>query len=102
MDTDAAVIDDNEHHRFYVHGEPGEPDAELTYQLDDGNLVLVHTEVPEAFRGRGIGGQLVKAAVHRAIRTGEVIVPRCEFARQWLRDHGDTTEGLPIAWSAAA
>ena len=37
--------------------------AELDYRLRAGRLILVHTEVPYAVEGHGVGGHLVAAAV---------------------------------------
>ena len=50
--------------RFVVHGSGGA--AELEYHLNGKRLVLIHTEVPDAWEGRGVGGQLVRAALRRA------------------------------------
>ena len=41
-------------------------EAELLYRIEPGRLVLIHTEVPDALGGRGLGGQLVLAAIARA------------------------------------
>jgi predicted GNAT family acetyltransferase len=72
--------------------------AELRYQVIDGHLVLIHTEVPEALGGRGIGGVLVEAAVDRAVRDDLVVVPLCPFARRWLQRHPDTSGRATIDW----
>jgi predicted GNAT family acetyltransferase len=61
--------------------------------------VLVHTEVPEQLGGRGIGGQLVRAALEWAARDGLVIVPWCPFARKWLTDHPEATAAVGIDWA---
>jgi predicted GNAT family acetyltransferase len=70
--------------------------AELTYRRRGDRLILVHTEVPDAFEGRGIGGDLVQAAVDYAIETGLTIVPQCRFARGWLERHPDVARRVPI------
>ena len=98
--TETDVRDDTSGHRF-VHAEDG-LEARLVYRTRADRLVLVHTEVPEALGGRGIGGRLVRAAVDRAAATGETLVPVCPFARKWLRDHPDDVGGVSIDWSDPA
>lgn len=61
--------------------------AELIYRPEGNRLVLVHTGVPGALSGRGIGGRLVKAAVEKAAAEGLVVEAWCPFARSWLREH---------------
>jgi uncharacterized protein len=95
--TDTPVVtDNNEKSRFEVN-ENGEL-AELVYRRRADRLVLVHTEVPEALGGRGIGGQLVQAALRRAATEGLTIVPLGPFARSWLERHPDEAARVPIDW----
>ncbi len=42
--------------RFVVRGSDGA--AELEYHVNGTRLVLIHTEVPDAWEGRGVGGSL--------------------------------------------
>ena len=63
--------------------------AELFYRRNGRRLVLLHTAVPAELAGRGIGGQLVRAAVDKAAAAGLTIVPLCPFARGWLERHPD-------------
>lgn len=63
--------------------------AELLYRRNGNRLVLLHTSVPAELEGRGIGGQLVSAAVDKAAADGLIIVPLCPFARDWLERHPD-------------
>jgi probable F420-dependent oxidoreductase len=53
--------------------------------------------VPDELEGQGIGGRLVRAAVDAAAREDLTIVPRCPFARDWLKRHPDETARATIA-----
>lgn len=90
------VLHRPEEHRFVVedHAEL----AELVYDVADGRLVIVHTGVPDRIAGRGIGGQLVEAAVQRAGGEHLTVVPWCPFARRWLRRHPEAWRGVDVAW----
>lgn len=83
----------------YVLEQDGDV-AELKYEVRDGRMILVHTEVPSALAGRGIGGNLVEAAVARARGEGLSIEPQCRFARGWLRRHPQVVGGLAVDWAA--
>jgi predicted GNAT family acetyltransferase len=72
--------------------------AELVYRFDGDRMVLIHTEVPEALEGRGLGGQLVRAAIGHAAERGIILVPRCPFARRWLERHPDEAGRVTIEW----
>jgi len=74
--------------------------AELIYHRHGNRLALIHTEVPEELERRGIGGQLVTAAVDMAAREGLTIVPFCPFARDWLERHPDVAGRVTIDWRA--
>lgn len=88
------VVDIPAEERLVVRGEDGE--AELVYRVTDDRMYLIHTGVPEAWGGRGIGGQLVRAAVRRAKGDKLTIVPWCPFARKWLKTHSDETSGIHV------
>ena len=72
--------------------------AELVYRFDGDRMVLIHTEVPEALEGRGLGGKLVRAALDHAAERGIILVPRCPFARGWLERHAEEAKRVTIEW----
>ena len=74
-------------------------EAELTYMLQGHELTLLHTSVPSALAGRGVGGGLVRVAVDRAARDALTIRPWCAFARQWLRDHPEVAGTVTVDWT---
>jgi predicted GNAT family acetyltransferase len=90
------VHDDSAGERFVVQSEGRI--AQLLYQKEPGRLVLVHTEVPEELGGRGIAGQLVRAAVASAASERRTVVPWCPYARRWLQDHKDVAGSVTIDW----
>jgi predicted GNAT family acetyltransferase len=90
------VVDNQEASRFEVAANDGL--AELIYRKSGNRLVLIHTEVPEALGGRGIGGQLVQAAIDRAAENGMTVVPLCPYARSWLERHPDQAARVTIDW----
>jgi predicted GNAT family acetyltransferase len=95
--TEVAVKDESENNRFTVtlNGEL----ALLKYRVRGDRLVLIHTEVPEELAGHGIGGQLVRAAIAKAVVDGLIVVPQCSFANKWLRDHPDEAASVTIDWN---
>jgi predicted GNAT family acetyltransferase len=61
--------------------------AVVVYRQQDDKLFFVHSEVPPADEGTGIGAQVVKAAVEDATRRGFSVVPVCSFVAAQMRRH---------------
>jgi uncharacterized protein len=72
----------------------------LDFTLRGDRLAIEHVVVPEEIGRRGIGGALVATAVARANDEGLTIVPRCPFARRWLRAHPDVAAVTAIDWES--
>ena len=53
----------------------------LTYSRADGRMLITHTYVPSALRGRDLGVALVARAVADARAQGIKIVPICPFVK---------------------
>jgi predicted GNAT family acetyltransferase len=74
--------------RFFAEVNGGT--AELGYRpIADRTIELVHTEVPDAAAGQGIGGKLAQAAFSWARQTGTMLVVTCPFVQKWLERHPD-------------
>ncbi len=80
--------------------ESGGSVAELVYEMDGDRMVVLHAGVPEEIGGRGIGGQLVRAAIEKAAQGGFTIVPLCPFTRRWLRKNPDAARAVNVDWGA--
>jgi predicted GNAT family acetyltransferase len=66
-----------------------------SYHLVDGVMRMQHTEVPAALEGRGIAGQLVRAALAYAAANAFKVEPRCSYVRAYMRRHPETHVLLP-------
>ncbi|MBD8899196.1 GNAT family N-acetyltransferase [Rhodanobacter sp. DHG33] len=77
-------------HRFEVRVEGAH--CVLDYMLGDGTLTITHTGVPAAVGGRGVAGELVRAAMEFARAEGWKVRPACSYAAVWLERHPDYAE----------
>lgn len=85
--TAAAVRDNPTLHRFELDTEAGP--AIVTYRREGGVLKLIHTEVPKALAGQGVGSKLAKGVLELIRAKGDTIVPLCEFMRGYIDRHPD-------------
>ncbi|QQA41738.1 DUF5996 family protein [Pelagovum pacificum] len=70
-------------------------EAEMTFsRAGEGMLIIDHTEVPAALRGRKVGEKLVRRAIEDARRDGTIIVPLCPFAKAQIDRHPDWQDVL--------
>ena len=82
---ESAVQNETASHRFAVH--LGAAIAVLNYRREGDTIYLVHTEVPAEMEGKGIGGQLAKAALNYARQNNLKVVARCPFVTSYLQRH---------------
>lgn len=74
-------------HRFTISVDG--VDAVLEYHTEAGEMVITHTGVPSEIGGRGIAGQLVKAAFEHARGQQWKVRPDCSYAASWAERHPD-------------
>lgn len=79
---------------FYVEYE-NEIAAEMVYSMrSDTEMIIEHTEVSDALRGKNIGYELVHAGVEYARHHGLKIIPICPFARSVFNKKPDFSDVL--------
>ena len=79
------VRDNTERHRFEIEIE-GEI-AKAVYRLSPGIITFVHTEVPKALSGRGVGSALARGALEAARAMGLKVVALCPFIAAYIERH---------------
>ena len=63
--------------------------ANLDYEMAGDVMHITHTIVPEAIGGRGIAGELVRAAFELARAEMWKVKPACSYADAWVRKHAE-------------
>ena len=64
------------------------------YRTAPGVITFVHTEVPQALSGRGVGSRLVRGALEQARALGLKVVPRCPFVSAYMGKHPEFNDLL--------
>ena len=64
------------------------------YRVFGKTMMLTHTGVPTALRGRGIAAQLVQAALDHARAKGLKVRPDCSYAEVYMQRHPETLDLL--------
>ena len=69
--------------------------AEMTFSRASERLIIIdHTDVPEALRGRRVGNLLLEQAIADARAKGAKIFPLCPFASAQFRKHPEYQDVL--------
>ena len=70
-------------------------ESEMTYSRAGRGLIIIdHTEVPAALRGRKVGERLISQAVEDARQDGIAIIPLCPFAKAQIDRHPEWQDVL--------
>ncbi len=76
------VMDNPALGRFETGG--GDGTAFVEYRRAGDRIALLHTEVPEALSGQGVGSKLVRGTLDALRGEGTKVVPRCEFVAAYV------------------
>jgi len=85
---DARVTENIQQHRFELP-ITGQSFAVAYYTLQDGKVVLIHTEVPSEFSGQGIASRLAQGTFELLRKTGRKAVLKCPFMSHFFAKHPD-------------
>ncbi|KAH8379865.1 hypothetical protein KR009_007700 [Drosophila setifemur] len=68
--------------RFFINISGQE--AELSYNVHEGVMNIIHTKVPKELSGKGLGKVLAKAALNFALLNGYFLVIKCHFVEAYI------------------
>ncbi|EBV3600103.1 N-acetyltransferase [Salmonella enterica subsp. enterica serovar Virchow] len=93
-DVDIKLEEAGTRGRYWAVAPDGS-EAEMTYsKVGDNTIIIDHTLVPDAFRGQGVGLQLVQRGVDDARAAGKKIIPLCPFAAAQFKRHPEWADVL--------
>jgi predicted GNAT family acetyltransferase len=58
--------------------------AATYYEIADGVITFVHTEVPPELGGKGIGSRLIKGALDQVRAKGLKVIAQCPFVNAFI------------------
>ena len=87
--ADVTVQDNPEKSRYEACDDAGVVAGFAAYTIRDGTLVFTHTEVDDAFEGRGVGSALARGALDDARERGLPVRPDCQFIRGYIEKHDE-------------
>jgi predicted GNAT family acetyltransferase len=85
-DETVEVTDDPAGNRYEITVD-GTHAGYAYYTRSGGEITYEHTEVDDAFGGRGLAGTLVQRALEDSRSRGEHVIARCPFVRAFIRKH---------------
>ncbi len=88
-----AVVNNEAENRFELR--TGDDVAWIDYNRSGNQITLTHTEVPEAFEGKGIGKNLVVSALEFARSENLEVIPQCRFVASYIQRHPEYLELVP-------
>lgn len=88
------ITDAVERQRFEMDSD-GELAGFIDYRADDSTVVMTHAEVVPKFGGRGVGSDMVRAALDAVRESGRSVVPRCSFVAAYIDKHPEYQNLLP-------
>ena len=83
--TDLIVVDNKEANQWEARW--GDHLATIVYDLQDLEITLIRTWVPEPLEGQGVGSKLVRTALDQARQDKLMVVPRCPFVAAFIKRH---------------
>ena len=90
------VADNPDEQRYEVHAD-GELAGFTTYHRRGERIALNHTEILDAFEGKGVGSALVARTLDDLRAHGLEVLPFCPFVRGYIERHPDYLDLVPEA-----
>ncbi|PRX54831.1 GNAT family N-acetyltransferase [Flagellimonas meridianipacifica] len=88
-------IKERESKGFAIARENGQKAGLMSYSIPASNFIIVdHTEVEEAFQGKGVGKQILYKVVEMAREKDLKILPLCPFANAMFKKLEDIQDVL--------
>ncbi len=90
--NDVQVRDNPAEHRFEAFVDDRLAGF-VAYELTDDAIMILHTQVDDAFEGQGVGSSMTRQVLDLVRADGELkVTVLCPFVNAWIRRHPDYQE----------
>ncbi|MBL6076887.1 N-acetyltransferase [Belnapia sp. T18] len=83
-----SQVSDNAASQHFELAAGGEV-AFIAYRRDGNRVELIHTEVPQALEGKGVGSALVRGTLEQLRAEGATVLPTCSFVARYIERHSE-------------
>ncbi|MBP1888241.1 GNAT family N-acetyltransferase [Sinorhizobium mexicanum] len=86
------VVDNPEAKHFEL--AVGDIVAVAYYKIENDRIILLHSEVPQEFSGRGIGTKLAEGVFEQLRARGRRVIAKCAFIARFASRHPEYAQML--------
>jgi predicted GNAT family acetyltransferase len=87
--SDVEVTNNTELSRYEAHID-GQLAGFADYHLRSSSIVFTHTEVDDAFEGKGVASAIARTSLDEIRAAGVYdVIPQCPFYAGWIDKHPD-------------
>ena len=83
-----SVVKNYELNRFEIYSD-GELAGFADFKIENQVISYTHTEIDPRFGGQGLGGQLIKEALDKALEQDLEVAPYCSFVSAYIKKSGE-------------
>ena len=83
-----SVVKNYELNRFEIYSD-GELAGFADFKIENQVISYTHTEIDPRFSGKGLGSQLIKEALDKALEQDLEVAPYCSFVSAYIKKSGE-------------
>lgn len=84
--ADEEVVDNVAESRYEIRAD-GDVAGFAAYTRSGDHVTFTHTEIDDAFEGRGLGSRLARAALDHTRQQHRTVTPECPFIAGYIERH---------------
>ena len=93
---DVTVKENADAHRYEAITDGDEVAGFVEYVDHRGTRLLFHTEVDDAYEGRGVGSTLAREVLYQALGNNLTLRVTCPFLKGWIERHPEYVDRVTL------
>ena len=96
---DLQITDETDERAYIARDEDGEV-GRAVYRVRGDLIAFMHTETDDRVQGKGVGSELVRAALDDAKAKGLQVLPFCPFVQHVIEKTPEYADLVPVEYRA--